>query len=1082
MHYLIANSGIQFIESEVTLNPNNTVNDDKGMPMIINCGESVDPFTQTRRFSFLTKAGSELVPVEELFLRPEGIATTPGGIYIYGFNGLPKTDPNIQTLYYSVFTPGEKSEDKLCYGIQTLNSFQVHPSFNEPGLIPAFDLLLDKWLPIPLFQKGDGGMSEEYPTSWCRLKIQLKEKRQKGDCVYRLLWAIDTSLADNPLMLSRPYFSATDGKSKEFSICNRTENLQRIFFTPDFDMSGNEVSAPTPETKYLASILNIDLDKSALDPDNPNDLGKFKFLAYYSYFINVLRILAPLNVTLCNRPLDQARPVDLILDIGNSRTCGLLFEEGNFSKRQKIELRDLSEPWIVYDKDYSFDMRLVFRRPDFGVDIANDNPDDSQPLFNWCSPVRLGKEAKKLIYQSLEDAALFEKVHTCSSPKRYLWDEDRYPGNWTNLVTVSDPLAHQNEAVYNSGLTNYLDETGKYVGQEQFFLSEECHYSRSSLMLLAFVEIFTQAFAQINSEKFRNAHGDIDLPRYIRDVVITCPTAMSNAEQIKLRALAKDALEILCKGSFNMGVDAAVIPNPAEIKTRPLYMSDSGKSWVFDEATSCQLVYLYAELKNRYEGNNDLFFSSRGHVRADLKAEGVTDKPSLTIASIDIGAGTTDLMICAYVQGDNDKKITPIPLFWDSFYLAGDDLLSNIVKCVIIEGDRKGDANCGSILSVLEARLKDAPDSYFISRLNHFTKEGKPAYLLLTDNIIQASSPSLRQEAISAYARNLLIDFFGIDSANLNWKDRRFRADFNTQFSVPIAQFFLELKKQNRQEKIYKFDDIFQEYRPSDQLLEHFKEHFDFDIREIEWKFSPEEIKGEILKTFKPLLRQIAMIVHKFNADILMLAGRPTSISDIPDIFFDYYPLSPDRVVRLDEYEVGNWYPFATGEGRFYDQKSVVAVGAYIGHLCNNGGFKGLDLDLSKLADKMRPTANYIGDYQAHLHTVNPIHLSPDFGTVNLKVSSFPCFLGCKQLKSASYESRPLFKLDLTEKGSRGKSYSITLSRQWNDDCEKVEIIDITDAEGNNCPGAVALSLQSLVDTDTGLTRFWLDDGAFKFL
>ncbi len=1081
-HYLIANSGIQFIESELTLNPNSTVNDEKGMPMIINCGESVDPFTQTRKFSFLTKAGTDLIPVDELFLRPEGIATTPGGIHIYGFNGLPKTDPHIQSLYYTVYTPGQKTEDSISYGIQTLNGFQVHPAFNEPGLVPAFNLLLDKWLPIPLFEKGDGGMSNEYPTGWCRLKITLKERKQKGEAVYRLLWAIDTSLSDNPMLLNRPYFSMTDGKTKEFGICNRTENLQRLYFTMDYDMSGKEVSVPTPETKYLAGIFNIDLERQPMDADNPNDLGKFKFLAYYSYFVNVLRVLSPLNVTLCNRPADQSRPVDLVMDIGNSRTCALLFEEGNFSKRQKLELRDLSEPWIVYDKDYSFDMRLVFRRPDFGIDIANDQTDDSNPLFNWCSPLRLGKEAKKLIYRSMEDAALFEKVHTCSSPKRYLWDEDRYPGNWTNLVTITDPLAHQQEAVYSAGLTNYLDETGKYMGQEQFFLSEECHYSRSSLMLLAFVEIFSQAFCQINSEKFRDAHGEIDLPRYLRDVVITCPTAMSNAEQMKLRALAQDALEILSKGNFNHGITATVIPNASAIKTRPQYDIEAEKSWVFDEATSCQLVYLYAELKNRYEGNNELFFSTRGHIREDLKADGITDKPSLTVASIDIGAGTTDLMICAYVQGDNDKKITPIPLFWDSFYLAGDDLLSNIVKCIIIEGDRKGDRTSGSILSVLEARLKDATDTYFTSRLNHFSKEGKPAYIHLTNNIIQAASPSERQEAISAYARNLLIDFFGIDSANLNWKDRRFRADFNTQISVPIAQFFLELKKQNRQAKTYRFEDIFQEYQPSNQLLDHFKEHFDFDIREIEWNFSPEEIKGEILKTFKPLMRQIAMIVHKFKADILMLAGRPTSIADIPDIFFDYYPLSPDRVVRLDEYEVGNWYPFATGEGRFYDQKSVVAVGAYIGHLCNNGGFGGMELDLSKLADKMRPTANYIGEYQPHTHTVDPIHLSPDFGTINLKVSTFPYFLGCKQLKSVAYESRPLFKLDLTEKGTRGKTYSITLTRQWNEDCEKVEILDITDSEGNSCPGAVSLSLQSLVDTDTGLTRFWLDDGAFKFL
>ncbi|MBK8369770.1 MAG: virulence factor SrfB [Saprospiraceae bacterium] len=63
-------------------------------------------------------------------------------------------------------------------------------------------------------------------------------------------------------------------------------------------------------------------------------------------------------------------------------------------------------------------------------------------------------------------------------------------------------------------------------------------------------------------------------------------------------------------------------------------------------------------------------------------------KKSLTVGSVDIGAGTTDVMIAAYkYQDDFDQcTISPVPLFWESFYFAGDDLMKRLVQLLIIEG------------------------------------------------------------------------------------------------------------------------------------------------------------------------------------------------------------------------------------------------------------------------------------------------------------------------------------------------------------------------------------------------------------
>ncbi|MBK8808324.1 MAG: virulence factor SrfB [Bacteroidales bacterium] len=63
-------------------------------------------------------------------------------------------------------------------------------------------------------------------------------------------------------------------------------------------------------------------------------------------------------------------------------------------------------------------------------------------------------------------------------------------------------------------------------------------------------------------------------------------------------------------------------------------------------------------------------------------------KKSITIGSVDVGAGTTDLMIAAYKYDDSGQcTLTPCPLFWESFYVAGDDLLKNLIRRLVIEGE-----------------------------------------------------------------------------------------------------------------------------------------------------------------------------------------------------------------------------------------------------------------------------------------------------------------------------------------------------------------------------------------------------------
>lgn len=98
------------------------------------------------------------------------------------------------------------------------------------------------------------------------------------------------------------------------------------------------------------------------------------------------------------------------------------------------------------------------------------------------------------------------------------------------------------------------------------------------------------------------------------------------------------------------------------------------KVGIMTKPTCSQLVYMYGEISQKYKGCCKEFF--------DLYGKG---NATLTIGSLDIGAGTTDLMINEYkYEEDNVTEVKPIPKFYDSFYYAGDDMLKALVKNVML--------------------------------------------------------------------------------------------------------------------------------------------------------------------------------------------------------------------------------------------------------------------------------------------------------------------------------------------------------------------------------------------------------------
>lgn len=1053
MLHLIADSGIQFYTTEAEFNPNEAITLPSGRPLKYSFCNLVNPQTGQRVFDLLTYVGGSVdrfIPVNEI------VANNSQQLLADGRARLDESGVEMMNTDESaaMFTQIESGDPERMFSFNTPASHKTPNPNNLHERVPAFELLLGKWLPMPMFEIQHD-LSGDVPYGWCRVKIdRIRPGEKEGSSVFRFTWAFDTQIStDEMAAMFRPTFPVEGIEKIEYALCNKVSNiLPFMSSSDDFNVFSH----------YIAELLGLDPTKNSL-----------RHIGWYIYLINFIRVIgAAPEVTLHRCPADRQLPVDLVLDIGNSRTCGLLFENGDFTKATMLSLRDLTDPSIVYDKP--FDMRLVFRQANFGNDIVIEDED----LFRYPSMVRIGDEAKKLVYRSVQDDGLWASTTNYSSPKRYLWDNRLFKRKWEFLTIDSDPLyIREAENIYVPGLSDLFDAAGNFV-RDPFAdnvmqtTDGHTHYSRSSLMTFVLVEILQQALMQINSLEFRK-HGEINCRRYLRNLILTCPTAMPKTEQVKLRQAAQDAFDALQSIYPEDSLPKInVYPSVEKLTENPedSFDAEHAGTWTYDEATACQLVYLYAEIAQRYKGRAKEFFELKGHVRPELEAEGYKDK-AITVASLDIGAGTTDVMVCTYMCSGNDEgTLTPRPIFWDSFYVAGDDILRSIIQNVVIEDLSNEDPEMGSIYSALRARLNNMTVDQ-IAAIPVMSKHNFYASTLADLRAAENNPAELHKQKMKL-ASAIIRNFFGVDSTMLMDKDRRCRVDFNTQVSHPMAQFFMEQLRLHRPSRVYTFNEVFKDVKPSKYILDYFAEHFGFRFEDLKWRFDPERVASLVKSTMEKLMQQISVMLYAHNCDIVVLAGRPTSLDAITELFVKYVPVTPDRLVRLNEYRVGQWYPLADPEGYFRDQKAVVAVGAMVGFLASTQGFNGMVIRFDDMVKHFRSTCNYINLYKGD--RVGNTILSPNKNSDTVSLTIFPAFFGAKQFDQPHYDGRPIYAL---YNNSGRQNIKVTLSRDFQADPETLVVEEVVDGNGDQIPREqIEFINQSLINDG----QHWLDKGEFE--
>lgn len=890
----------------------------------------------------------------------------------------------------------------------------------------ALDVYAGHWLPIPYFREKNS-ISQPYhpgPNNWARMwlgEADLNQKR-KHSCTHMLVLAFDTATTekgDNGYGQLH-HEDATNSGDNRFS-CVRKERFYHKFYTDEVFY------------QWLEKICsNKQLGK------------KGEFRQYANYFV-LLEMLHGISVFPEVSLIDSQDTIDtsLVIDIGNSRTSALIVETTNpkgevfdFTKAAKLELRDLSIPSKIYTD--AFEMQLAFSQEKFGSSVSDLIDGD---LFSWPSLVRVGPEAVRLtsVFESENSNA------TLSSPKRYLWDKRASFIPWQQITQDGDKdaLGRDTKKLALYGISENLTSEGKVIKNENHqnhFEALQSSYSRSSLMTFSVFEIISQVMLQINSVAFRKNNGNSSFKRKLKNIVFTSPTAMTNQEHNVLHKAIEDAM-FLIKKYYHEDLIAE------QIKIHPGTLSkgldiEEEKQWKYDEATCSQITYLYSELVDKFKGDHDLFFKYKGRSRINQNGN---SEDSITIASVDIGGGTTDLMICNYSnEGEAEIPfITPKPMFWEGFNLAGDDIVKSIIEYVVLPEIEKN---------------------------------------------IKVSGGERVEETM-----NLL---FGEDVGAQNATDRIYRKQFASQIATFCAYYALDSVKDGKtQTQRATIGGILQKYiLPKNNLIPYLENVIEqncsiekVNLLDFQIELDGERINRAIQNVVGEVIENLSKVIASFDCDVVLISGKSSNLRIIQDLFVQSFVVSPDRIVNFSNYRFGKWYPFANALGDVNDPKTTVVVGALISFLSSINKLSNFNIDIKALGE-VSSTADYIGVLNDNLPVIAAQKVIFENGLSEGAFSYYgaPIRIGMRQLPLEEWIATPLYTFDFKNDEQRVRlaeseyelPYTVKLTRDLDFKDELVvDDIEVVDKNGEeiNARGVFKLDFITLLKPN----GYWRDTGEF---
>lgn len=949
--------------------------------------------------------------------------------------------------------------------------------------IAALEPFLSKWVPVPVFrlksQRGQGGIEyvDPGPTNWARMRtVELETPDAETGHTHRVQLAFDTNLMETEQHATYVAPEIADAeKPREFKLLSDPDDIS-LFLRKTEEEDGQTIDLQLWASNWLKNVF-MDFKRAErpgrqiLEENLPYQFEHWaRFISYLSV---INKAVGPPKIrfvdTVSQRDAVTPVKVDLVLDVGNSRTCGILIEQFPGEARVELarsfplEIRDLSQP--EYQNSGLFQSRVEFAELSFGDDRYA-SQSGRRNSFIWPSFVRMGPEAVRLI----EGEEGTETASGLSSPKRYLWDDLPVSQDWrfhnhndpNNLPkSVRAAMRHLNEAGdVRAQLQADIDDKLREGRNANMAPAIRPRFSRSSLFGFMLAEIIAHALVQVNDPASRARRPQSDLPRRLNRIMLSLPTATSVQEQAIIRSRSLGALKMVWAMLGIEGHNTSISSIPELIV-----------NW--DEASCTQLVYLYSEVTQKFEGRIDTFLKLKGTPRNVPGERDPVD--TLRIACIDIGGGTTDLMVTTY-RGEANRVLHPEQTFREGFRVAGDDLVHRVISAIIIPAiqadiEAAGGRYVGEKLRELFGGDIGGQDQQSVQRRRHFSIR---ILVPLAEAILSASEESVEFDRIDFAVHQVL----GLpEPIVLDDGDDADEGAENVE--TPLDDTLEYIQKAARETGA---------------------EHWEMKAMSI--SSSREDVDAISREVFQKALSNMCEVIDHIGADLVLLTGRPSRLPAVRSIVEEMLVVPPHRLISMHKYRTGRWYPFRDPvTQRIGDPKSTVAVGAMLIALSEGRipNFK-----VTTEAFQMRSTARFIGEMDSNGQIQDNRILFSDIdldkkskaGEQTANVSMFaPIYIGSRQLPLERWTTTPLYRLDFANEMAqkRPSPLHVTLEKDDGDDGDDAEnsaaklrretmreafkVVFLEDGERDEMKKSeVGLKLQTLGFEDD----YWLDTGIYQ--
>jgi hypothetical protein len=536
------------------------------------------------------------------------------------------------------------------------------------------------------------------------------------------------------------------------------------------------------------------------------------------------------------------------------------------------------------------------------------------PLFDDLSMVRMGREADDVLQAMRADGDIRTGV---SSPKRYLWADD---ASWLEGANwfMADPADRCKTGSYAATLhgpyLRFVHEDDRDFlladspSQEGDFASEKPvkpRHAPRALMTASLYEMLCQAYAYVNSMAYRNATGDAGRAREIRTLTLTYPSGMIHEEYMRLEAQAQKAIAIFAatfgksqrvSPELNLSVDEASAVHLTYIWSELRMLGQDPRLW-FATMRQDRGRTKPAEPEQEPQGSTP---AARRRTRPILRrtgtaARGIAQEEEfgdaaneIRIACIDVGGGTSDLMIARYnFESKIDDYVRGEVLHQDGISLAGDQLVKRLLEVIIVP-------------------------------------EFARALGLEEEDVLFLFGPEVPRNREYRAQR-------------VHWMNRLF---------VPLAQAYLNNAVDDVQDEPISHTDP---EIVDPVVLESLQKVFDkvkgpgyYNAQqELDLYFNAGAFEAVVHDVFDELLFDYCQRIVEYQVDVVLLAGLPSKLAYLQQLVRTYVPLAPSRIVPMHQHYAGNWYPYQDESGYnpgvIVDPKSPVVVGAAIEFLARNG-------------------------------------------------------------------------------------------------------------------------------------------------